>query len=1418
MESVGRRVWACHGDGWQLASVLAPEADGAVLVQLPTGVAKVQTAAIHPCNPDDQRLNGVDDLTALVHLHEPAILNTLQVRFQKKLIYTSTGAILVAINPFAALPALYADEAKKRYMEHASSDDVLPPHVYSIADKTFRAITSTSSSCSNQSILVSGESGAGKTETTKIIMNYLASVSSVNPQDAANEKDNVRDRILESNPILEAFGNARTNRNNNSSRFGKFIRLGFDRSGSLLGASISTYLLERVRLVSQAIGERNYHIFYELLRGATPDELVALSLSPSIEHYAYLNQTQCVDRRDGVDDKAQFALTRTAMTTVGLTQVEQSSVFTLLAAILHLGNLKFARKGVDGATFADSSQGHVRTVCTLLGLVASDLESALCTREIIAGFEPVRMNLSVETASMMRDVLAKTIYARVFDWLVDRINVSIAYSSSGSEGSSGGSAYPTIGIVDIFGFEIFTTNSLEQLCINYANEKLQQLFARFVFEMEQKEYVKEAIPWTFVSYPNNDAVVALFEGRPNGIFCLLDEQSRLSKGNDRTLAAKYYASFAKHAPFSASKLEQGLSCFSIQHYAGRVQYATKGFCDKNKDHVPDEALVALTTSSNIFVADLFEDWEYASNRGDHDDVQRHSTPDLHHVSATAKLPARSSFSSQPSLSPTRKLSHRSSSVLASTVSLKFKVQLSSLLATLSASVPHFVRCIKPNDAMQGHLFDKTRVLEQLRCSGLVETTKISRMGLPIRMAFPSFLEHYQCLYPRLRSVSRLVPALHASIDAPFYIGKTKMFLSHDAFEQLQAAVATTRAAAATVLQATARQHLAMHKYKRLRAKTIVVQAIVRGFLSARRFHKQRDAAVRLQRHWRQLVHYRAFLHNAERMQRAWNILLRWKDVVAYNHRCAAARDRRLRTYIHTWRAAKAAALARALAAVRHWQRFVDQRHRYRGVRVDVVRQFVRACRTRRARRASVVTQWRGVVTANVRRRTHLVRRFVQQHRDAKAAIEAQARTWSLDLLEEVTTRENTAQPDAELDHSSDDDEDVPAVVLGLSSASSIGRRRSSSASRVSSQYTLRWERGVLGLSFDLASGVPVVCRKHDALSDCSGLSDVTKGDQLLAIGELVLCADADDLDLASVLSEMAPPISLRFGRGPVRARASSACSCSSSPDTITIGATPILDDETNCDADAFEVLLTADDVSVAFAWTAHTCSRDGFVRPAVDGFRGHLTSVRGLSKLRPSDILLSVSGMPTAHMTFEAAMDLVASAPRPVVLRFLPGPRPSQARSPRDYIKWFFHTNVVTVTWDDDVLGAELKRVRYSECLRVAKLHGSGCLAAYNMHVASPEARVDVGDILVRIDDAPQTFDSALRLLQEQQARMIKTPLRLTFERPSPYVCGVNALSRTMDRALEWAEADDIVWRLIAGVVLFYCIYYLDELLFAPFA
>ncbi|OQS04700.1 myosin [Thraustotheca clavata] len=1377
---------------------------------------------------------GVDDLTTLVHLHEPAILNTLHVRFQQDKIYTSTGAILVALNPFQQLQKLYTDQVKKAYMEHGGRSAVkyalhgnedaepMPPHVYTIADKTFRAIVANQVDLyRNQSILVSGESGAGKTETTKIIMNYLASVSSVNPQDAANEKDNVRDRILESNPILESFGNARTNRNNNSSRFGKFIRLGFDPSGSLLGASISTYLLERVRLVSQAKGERNYHIFYELLRGATADELISFGLTQPMEYFSYLNQSGCYDRKDGVDDAKQFQITRQAMTTVCLSSVEQSSVFQLVAAVLHIGNIQFARKGSDGSHFHENSKSIVNHVCNLLGLVENDLENALCTREIIAGFEPVTMNLSVDTACMMRDVLAKTIFARVFDWLVDRINQSLAYNvsspSSGNNGSGIGTN-PTIGIVDIFGFEIFESNSLEQLCINFANEKLQQLFSRFVFEMEQKEYAKEAIPWEFIDYPNNDAVVALFESRPNGIFCLLDEQSRLSKGNDKTLAGKYYSSFSKNVVFSASRLEQGLSKFTIHHYAGKVQYTTKGFCEKNKDHVPEEALVALTTSSNIFVADLFEDWEYANTRGDLEDGHhhRHSTPDLHHVSATAKLPARYSFSSQSSQ---QKLNHRTSAVLASTVSLKFKVQLSSLLATLSASVPHFIRCIKPNDVMQPKIFDDKRVLEQLRCSGLLETTKISRMGLPVRMAFDAFLNQFQCLDRRAVSVQSMVGKLKQTIPSPFFVGKTKIFLSHEAFELLQAAVYAKRAAAATTLQAYTRQHLATQAYQKLRANAIIAQACIRAHVYKMRYRRQRRAAITLQSHWRTLLHYRSFIHNAELLRKSLDVIKHWKAVVHYFQHSRAIRDGALREWVHIWRVAKAKSLQRCVAALGQWHRVVVHRQHCRQLRTDTILRFVKSCQLIKAQKRQrcelVVAQWQRVRKANHSHRHRIVLQFITQHRAAKALLEEQEKLWQFELAKAAAQLEASKQEEPESEHESDES---PDQIVSFQE-----RRGLSSSSRRGNQYTLRWERGVLGLSFDVSCTVPVVCRKHSKLSDCHGISDVNIGDQLLAVGEYVLC---EEDDLVNVLSEIEPPVSLRFLRSESRSRrSSSVCSCAvGDSDMITIGRTPILeldDRESSGDvlaADEFEIMLLPDVTNISFIWTAYRSPIDGFVRPAVQGFGGNYDAVPGLPSLEPTDILMQIGAMPTAHLTFEASMDLLASSPRPCVLRFLPGPRPSFPKATfYDYYLWFFETKTIHLVWDADLLGMELKRVKYSDYMRVAKLHGSGCVGTWNHnHFNEP---ILPGDILVAINHDSLLsigFAKALQLLQDQQSYITKTTLTLSFERPSPYHQLQTILSRIIDTFMDWAEADDIVWRLVCGIVLFYTIYYLDELLLAP--
>ncbi|KDO32183.1 hypothetical protein SPRG_03400 [Saprolegnia parasitica CBS 223.65] len=740
----------------------------------------------------------VADLTALVHLDEASILAALAVRFQKKAIYTSTGSILVAINPFEALPALYSAALKASYIEHGDrvmageKREKLPPHVYAVADKAFRDLLRQTA---DQSVLVSGESGAGKTETTKIIMNYLASVSSATTNDThIPERENVRNRVLESNPILEAFGNARTNRNNNSSRFGKFIRLGFDRSGSLLGASISTYLLERVRLVSQSIGERNYHIFYELLRGATPDELAALRLT-RIEDYKYLNQTQCVDRKDGVDDGDQYTKTRHAMTTIGMADDEQWSVLQVVAAILHLGNLEFVPAAGGGATFGQSVD--LVTLCGLLGVSRDRLQSGLCTRKIRAGGETITVPLEPSQALGAKDVVGKALYAQLFEWLVDRINESMAYEDTSRPIDPTTSHASFIGIVDIFGFEIFPTNSLEQLCINYANEKLQQLFSQFVFAMEQDEYASQGIPWTFVEYPNNDL------------------QCMLPKGGDGPFAKSLYDLLGKHPRFAASKLQQGSSQFSVLHYAGTVAYITDGFCDKNKDHVHDEAIDMLSASTNSFVATLFESYQVLSMlppsrlNNDSDDKPR-----------------------------------RSSGIMGATVAMKFKQQLTDLLGVLNATSPHFVRCIKPNDDLQPSTLDEPRVREQLQCSGILEAVKISRLGYAVRFPHEAFQTEFRPLAPGPRSVHAMLETLLAKYalptdKPPFQLGTSKVFVVQAAFDVLQRERVLALHRRVVTLQAFARMVLARTRFRRQQASVRTIQSAVRLW----RFRRQRRAAA-----------------------------------------------------------------------------------------------------------------------------------------------------------------------------------------------------------------------------------------------------------------------------------------------------------------------------------------------------------------------------------------------------------------------------------------------------------------------------------------------------------------------------------------------------------------------------------------------
>ncbi|RHY55829.1 hypothetical protein DYB30_012637, partial [Aphanomyces astaci] len=803
----------------------------------------------------------VEDLTLLVTLDEVTILKALQARFTQNFIYTSAGAILLAINPLRPLDHLYTDAVKDAYIEHGNlvmmgekNVPKVPPHAYAVADTAFRDMNrdmwvrpkpsavfhaaepdDAPLVSSNQSILVSGESGAGKTETTKIIMHYLGSVSSMATAHDGHAQDRIRRRVLDSNPILEAFGNAKTMRNNNSSRFGKFIRLGFEPDGSLLGASILTYLLERVRLVSQGPGERNYHIFYELLAGATADEAATYGLAAP-ESFRYLNQSGCMCRQDGVEDAASYRDTVHAMATLGMDDDEQRDVLQLVAAILHLGNVDFDAGDGGGSVVSAASSTALSMASGLLGVDQPTLAQSLTTKAILAGGDQVTVLLSPDKAIVTRDGVAKTLYAELFDWLVARINTSIEYAPRDATDRF-------IGIVDIFGFEIFATNSLEQLCINYANEKLQQLFASFVFDMEQREYVQEAIEWTFVSFPSNDECVSLVDGRPMGLFSLLDEQCLVPRGNDTQLAAKFYDTFSASSCFQSSKLQRGHGQFAVVHYAGTVVYSTAGFCDKNKDSVHPEALELLVGSTLPFVTSLFRTSPTSSH------MRKHSHSSKRQSSGGGG----------------------GGGAVSSSVVIKFKSQLTTLLELLHATVPHFVRCIKPNDMLHPAEFTAPRVLEQLRCSGVLEAVKISRAGYPVRMPHAIFQREFRpLLTDKTADLATQVAALTAThadlgaLDHPFQIGLTKVFMIQAAYQHLHRVQVTLQGAATGTLQRIGRGFVARRRFRLVRSAIVTVQSWLRSVTAQRHVRalqqvaREVHAATTIQSRVRMLICRRQF--------------------------------------------------------------------------------------------------------------------------------------------------------------------------------------------------------------------------------------------------------------------------------------------------------------------------------------------------------------------------------------------------------------------------------------------------------------------------------------------------------------------------------------------------------------------------------
>ncbi|MEW5317854.1 MAG: hypothetical protein WDW38_009118 [Sanguina aurantia] len=1064
------------------------------------GTCEVQASQCHLQNHDD-----VEDMTTLSFLHEPGVLSNLRSRYTSNAIYTNTGAILIAVNPFAQLPHLYTPQLLHDYMSRPA--EALPPHVFATACSAYRQMLR--DKC-GQAILITGESGAGKTETAKHIMQCLAhlgaqqqrvlqqqkqahleylssrsdptlpsdihpsphqqqsqhqqrytshpshlpaastlhSALSLDPRGGIETGGGLERTVLESNPLLESFGNAKTLRNNNSSRFGKYVQLRFGHCGGIEGACVRTYLLERSRVVHCGAGERSFHAFYQMCEGASDAECERWHLGAGSSGFAFLAASGCY-HVNGTDDRQEYQHTRSAMAAIGLSTAQQEGVFQIIAAILHLGNVAFTDSSCDGsAAAADAvtgirilpgggAQEAVEVAAELLGVDPVLLVTVLTTRTIQTPEGPITTPLSALGASEARDSLARSLYARLFDWLVSRINESMSSSSSSSSsngssdphhsssahangnGSSNGSSsrapdskhktsqpHPahadssktpqrgaappiaepgcrfggdggagcdsystpvagstagrggrdsdgasasghrqdsgvgngdarreagsrdvdvgerepgpaaseamTIGLLDIYGFESFAVNDLEQLCINLANEKLQQHFNQHVFKWEQAEYQREGVDWAYIDFEDNQDVLDLLEGRM-GLLELLDEQCRFTQSTAEDLVHKFSTAPSVSASKRYTRMRRPPTAFQLSHYAGPVAYHTDNFLAKNKDYVVAEHKTMLEESGHALVSSMFNPHLAMGSQ----DQNGHATPNPHrHLPAAHSAPdltpphhpnpnpngilhgSSSSRSLQPASGGGAAAGHAvKSSYQFTSVTSQFKRQLAELMGTLGKMAPHYVRCIKPNPASAPCVFDNGYCLNQLKCSGVMEAVRISCAGFAYKRPHQAFLDHFWQLLPSAlhmlkaqqqlcllgkadvteqqrqqqlsdalqEAASQLLAALPASVEAgDFHLGKTKVFL---------------RAAAAARLE--------RERYARAHSAASRIQACYRGLL-VNTDHRELCAAVAIQSAWRCRA-AQSSLHTLLRRQHAATVLQQqWHRRCGSAHRSAAS--------------------------------------------------------------------------------------------------------------------------------------------------------------------------------------------------------------------------------------------------------------------------------------------------------------------------------------------------------------------------------------------------------------------------------------------------------------------------------------------------------------------------------------------------
>jgi len=769
---------------WEECVIKESNESSVTLIMADGGSKQFPKKGLQLCYRNPTAMENSEDFLVLPHLDEPNILQSLRVRYEAGEVYSYTGPILIAVNPWRDVSHLYTHSIMESYQTNKAH----APHIWDVANKAYAALVSKRK---GQCVLIAGESGAGKTESTKKVLQLLTAAGENRTKASAS----IEQQIMLTNPVLESFGNAKTLRNDNSSRFGKWISVNFDRKGTIAGARITTYLLEKARVIGQGEQERNYHIFYQMCKTSANNKMLR---DLGFQEPSAFEYTKTWLDAMGQDDEKEFGCTKSALQYIGFDDAKQTGIFSVLAAILHLGNLDIKESG-EGSGVEKSAS--LDAVSRLLEVDTAGVEAAMCNRTISVGSEKLKKPETAEKARGSRDALAKALYHRLFNYLIKGVNESLD--------KTGDAVTIPVSVLDIFGFEVFKANHFEQFCINFANEKLQLHFNHFNFMLERELYAREGIAFDASDFNDNSKCVELIEAKGTGLLAILDDVCKAPKGDD----AMYHLRLSQTPQVKDSKYftvpKLGNDTFIVHHYAADVTYSIYEFCEKNKDNVSQDLIAMIAASKSTFLPGLFQ------------------------AELQQEAPASKSGPGRAAAVPT--------------LGSVFKKDLQSLLDAIEAADPHFVRCMNPNTVRKANLFDPVKAMEQLRCGGVIEAVRMARESYPTRMVHAEFVGTFAVVCPSQVDGDPKTACLNivtkmALKEKQYKLGKTMILLKREAMEALEKERSRLLYGRAISIQCAARIRIAKEEMDVKRETREMYLAIVKLQWGIRR-RLQRDKYV-----------------------------------------------------------------------------------------------------------------------------------------------------------------------------------------------------------------------------------------------------------------------------------------------------------------------------------------------------------------------------------------------------------------------------------------------------------------------------------------------------------------------------------------------------------------------------------------------